>query len=387
MEWDIKEVNSGNINGGERYENGDGILASDLNAIVGNSLFAVDSVKKAEFTAEAVSVNAGLPAEVEVISTATPASPLNKKFKFKLPKGVAGEKGAQGEIGVQGDKGVSALMINRTLASHPETLVNIPFSYFNRIPAQNEYFVAINVFMGTAYIALMHIMNIYNTEQIAQCGFYLSQRVTGEKGDKGDVGTQGPKGEDGTEVPDATQTVKGKALLGASGGAARYGNAADVGMGNVTNESKAAMFTNAILTGTPTAPTAATATNSTQIATTAFVNDFVSDKIGICTTASGTVAKTVTIPNTTIDNGTMVIVKFTNANTAASPTLSVNNSTAAPMYRGSLRLSGSYLTAGTFIFTWNGTNWINGNDATQSQAMLGSGLGRTIQHNTNGATT
>lgn len=45
----------------------------------------------------------------------------------------------------------------------------------------------------------------------------------------------------------------------------------DVGLGNVTNESKATMFTSPIFTGTPTAPTPATSTNSTQIATTAFV--------------------------------------------------------------------------------------------------------------------
>ena len=44
-----------------------------------------------------------------------------------------------------------------------------------------------------------------------------------------------------------------------------------VGLGNVTNESKATMFTDAALTGVPTAPTAAATTNTTQIATTAFV--------------------------------------------------------------------------------------------------------------------
>lgn len=47
--------------------------------------------------------------------------------------------------------------------------------------------------------------------------------------------------------------------------------ASDVGLGNVTNESKATMFTNAALTGTPTAPTAGADTSTTQIATTAFV--------------------------------------------------------------------------------------------------------------------
>lgn len=54
---------------------------------------------------------------------------------------------------------------------------------------------------------------------------------------------------------------------------------ADVGLGNVTNESKATMFTNATLTGTPTAPTAAGGTNTTQIATTAFVINEIGSKI------------------------------------------------------------------------------------------------------------
>lgn len=45
----------------------------------------------------------------------------------------------------------------------------------------------------------------------------------------------------------------------------------DVSLGNVTNESKATMFSSPVFTGTPTAPTPSTATNTTQIATTAFV--------------------------------------------------------------------------------------------------------------------
>lgn len=47
--------------------------------------------------------------------------------------------------------------------------------------------------------------------------------------------------------------------------------ATDVGLGNVTNESKATMFNNPAFTGIPTAPTAAPGTNTTQISTTAFV--------------------------------------------------------------------------------------------------------------------
>jgi hypothetical protein len=44
-----------------------------------------------------------------------------------------------------------------------------------------------------------------------------------------------------------------------------------IGLGNVVNETKATAFTSPAFTGTPIAPTAATTTNTTQIATTAFV--------------------------------------------------------------------------------------------------------------------
>jgi hypothetical protein len=56
--------------------------------------------------------------------------------------------------------------------------------------------------------------------------------------------------------------------------------ATHVGLGNVTNESKATMFTSPTFTGTPEAPTAAVNTNSTQIATTAYVQQELTDLIG-----------------------------------------------------------------------------------------------------------
>jgi hypothetical protein len=52
-----------------------------------------------------------------------------------------------------------------------------------------------------------------------------------------------------------------------------------VGLGNVTNESKATMFTSPAFTVTPTAPTATAGTNTTQIATTAFVSTAVANLI------------------------------------------------------------------------------------------------------------
>lgn len=66
--------------------------------------------------------------------------------------------------------------------------------------------------------------------------------------------------------------------------------ASDVGLGNVTNESKTTMFTNAALKGVPTTPTAAAGTNTTQIASTAFVTTAIANKTSI-TGNAGTATK------------------------------------------------------------------------------------------------
>jgi hypothetical protein len=68
----------------------------------------------------------------------------------------------------------------------------------------------------------------------------------------------------------------------------------DVGLGNVTNESKATMFTSPALTGTPTVPTASAGTNTTQAASTAFataINNNASYRNIMQASASHTAAK------------------------------------------------------------------------------------------------
>lgn len=57
--------------------------------------------------------------------------------------------------------------------------------------------------------------------------------------------------------------------------------ASDVGLGNVTNESKTTMFTSPNFTGVPIAATAVAGTNTTQVATTSFVTTAVSNKTTI----------------------------------------------------------------------------------------------------------
>jgi hypothetical protein len=72
---------------------------------------------------------------------------------------------------------------------------------------------------------------------------------------------------------DVVQSVNGKT------GAITL-TASDLGLGNVTNESKVTMFTSPTFTGTPVAPTATAGTNTTQVATTAFVMTAISN-IGV----------------------------------------------------------------------------------------------------------
>ena len=56
--------------------------------------------------------------------------------------------------------------------------------------------------------------------------------------------------------------------------------ASQIGLGNVTDESKATMFTDSVFTGNPTAVTQTAGNNSTRLATTAFVGTAISNLIG-----------------------------------------------------------------------------------------------------------
>ena len=67
-----------------------------------------------------------------------------------------------------------------------------------------------------------------------------------------------------------------------------YATKESIGLGNVTNESKTTMFTSPQFTGTPTAPTAESGTDSTQLATTAFVQSIARGKLPYTVYTRGT---------------------------------------------------------------------------------------------------
>lgn len=102
---------------------------------------------------------------------------------------------------------------------------------------------------------------------------------------------------------------------------------------------------------------------------------------GVCSTAAATAAKTVTVDNFSLETGAVVIVKFTNANSVASPTLNVNNTGAKPIMRyGTTAASTGTTTNGWIagavqLFVYDGTNWIREywNNTTYSNVALGQG--------------
>lgn len=77
---------------------------------------------------------------------------------------------------------------------------------------------------------------------------------------------------------------------------------------------------------------------------------------GTCSTAAATAAKTVALTGFTLAAGARVTVKFTVTNTAASPTLNVNNTGAkAIQYRGAAIQAGYLAANRTYEFVYNGT--------------------------------
>lgn len=82
---------------------------------------------------------------------------------------------------------------------------------------------------------------------------------------------------------------------------------------------------------------------------------------GVCSTAAATVKKEVTISNIkgfTLATGARATVKFSVTNTATAPTLSINGTTAAPIYYRGYAIPAEALQANsTYDLVYNGTQW------------------------------
>ena len=120
-------------------------------------------------------------------------------------------------------------------------------------------------------------------------------------------------------------------------------------------------------TGTPTAPTASSGTNTTQIATTAFVQDAVSgiggattnEELGqgyaTCSTAASTTAKEATLSGYELVKGGIVTVLFTYS-VPANATLNINSKGAKSIYSDGAAIKANVIMAGNFAtFMYDGT--------------------------------
>lgn len=86
---------------------------------------------------------------------------------------------------------------------------------------------------------------------------------------------------------------------------------------------------------------------------------------GVCSTVAATVEKAVTVNSTfVLAEGAQVVVKFTYANTAASPKLNVNGTGAKPIMQYGTTAAGTttdttgWIAGAVQTFTYDGTNWV-----------------------------
>ena len=79
---------------------------------------------------------------------------------------------------------------------------------------------------------------------------------------------------------------------------------------------------------------------------------------GVCNTTAATAAKTVTVDDFVLEEQARITVKFTYANSAASPTLNVNGKGAKSILWRTALPSTQYWVAGQVIdFVYDGTYW------------------------------
>jgi hypothetical protein len=101
---------------------------------------------------------------------------------------------------------------------------------------------------------------------------------------------------------------------------------------------------------------------------------------GVCSTAAGTAGKLVPCPGFVLVTGSKIDVKFTVANTAANPTLNVNNTGARAIFWNGKSVDKSAIKANhIYSFRYDGTNYIMTGDPPATDKMhLKYAAGKTI---------
>lgn len=94
---------------------------------------------------------------------------------------------------------------------------------------------------------------------------------------------------------------------------------------------------------------------------------------GTCSTAAATAAKTVACSGFTLETGASILVKFTYANTAASPTLNVNGTGAKSIVTFGTSVMGTYYwkPLQTVLLVYDGTYWVAVNTSVATTTYYG----------------
>lgn len=112
---------------------------------------------------------------------------------------------------------------------------------------------------------------------------------------------------------------------------------------------------------------------STTSALSANMGHLLNDKVnfyGVCSTAAATAAKTASTANGdfALETGAKIVVKFTNGNAAATPTLNVDSTGAVDIYQNGAAITEDLEADGSYIFVYNGTQFdlVGGGDSSVS---------------------
>lgn len=92
-----------------------------------------------------------------------------------------------------------------------------------------------------------------------------------------------------------------------------------------------------------------------------------SNLFGICSTASGTATKIVTMPDfNVLVEGVTIHVHFDHSNTASNPMLQVGSTSAQAIKRNGV-MSGVWEDGSVISFTYNGTNWVQNDSNNEAE--------------------
>lgn len=193
------------------------------------------------------------------------------------------------------------------------------------------------------------------------------------------------------DIPTATSTTPKANGTAAVGSETKWAKGDHVHPSDTTK----ANLASPTFTGTPKAPTASKGTSTTQLATTAYVQnelvDYIKDNssapiaYGTCDTAADVDEKIITLssdnPDWELEVGSLIAIRFTAKNTATSPTFNVNGTGAKPIGYNTSDSNNGWAAGEanvTSLYVYNGTcyMWLShsvDNNTTYTNAALGQG--------------